>query len=39
MRDKYKKTTTAFFAVACGILRRLNFHRRAHALFYNEENK
>jgi len=36
---KVQKTTAAFFGTACGILRRLNFHRRAHALFYNEENK
>ena len=37
--EKYEKTTTAFFVTACGILRGLDFHRRARALFYIEENK
>jgi hypothetical protein len=36
---KVQKTTTAFFASACGILRRLHFRRRALAQFNNEENK
>jgi hypothetical protein len=36
---KVRKTTAAFFASACGILRRLDFRRRALAPFNNEENK
>ena len=36
---KVRKTTAAFFAAACGILRRLDFRRRALAPFNNEENK
>ena len=37
--EKYINQPLHFFDVACGILRGLNFHRRARALFNNEENK
>ncbi|EKI0254257.1 hypothetical protein O8H62_003614 [Enterobacter asburiae] len=39
IRVKVRKTTAAFFATACGILRRLDFRRRVLAPLNNEENK